>query len=106
VGNRGAERLIEDVLDPSRNVDPTFRVTLFALKQGEAESGLIRREEGETVVIADATGKEKSIPKNEIVGRRESALSLMPDNFSEVIKPQDFNQLIAFLLSNGTKAGH
>src|SRR6185436_19538288 len=89
-GNRGLERLIEDTLDPSRNVDPAFRVTLLTLKNGDIESGLIRREEGETVVVADATGKERSIPKSEIASRRESALSLMPDNFSDTIKPEDF----------------
>jgi len=102
-GNRGAERLIEDILDPSRNADPAFRVTLFTLKNGEVESGLIRREEGEMVVVAEASGKERSIPKAEVTERRESALSLMPDNFSDVIKPEDFNHLIAFLLSKGTK---
>jgi putative heme-binding domain-containing protein len=103
-GNRGAERLVEDVLDPSRNVDPAFRVTLFTMKNGELESGLIRREEGETIVIADGAGKEHSIRKGEIESRRESALSLMPDNFSELLKPADFNHLIAFLVSKGKKA--
>jgi putative heme-binding domain-containing protein len=105
-GNRGAERLIEDILDPSRNADPAFRVSLFTLKSGEVESGLIRREEGETVVIAEATGKERSIPKMEITERRESVLSLMPDNFSDLIKPEDFDHLLAYLLSKGSNGSH
>ena len=46
VGNRGLERLIEDVLDPSRNVDPSFRYSTVSLKNGEVFSGLQRREEG------------------------------------------------------------
>ena len=105
-GNRGAERLIEDILDPSRNVDPAFRVTLFTLKNGEVESGLIRREEGETVVVADGTGKEHSIPKSQITERRQSALSLMPENLADTIKSEDFNHLIAYLLSTGSKGAH
>jgi putative heme-binding domain-containing protein len=104
VGNRGADRLIEDVLDPSRNVDPAFRVTLLTLKDGDVESGLLRREEGEMLVIADSTGKEHSIPKSDITERRQSQLSLMPDNFSQAITPKDFNDLIAFLLSKGMKS--
>jgi putative heme-binding domain-containing protein len=104
VGNRGAERLVEDVLDPSRNVDPAFRVTLLTLKDGDVESGLVRREEGEMLVIADSSGKERSIPKSDITERRQSQLSLMPDNFSEAITPKDFGDLIAFLLSKGTKS--
>lgn len=103
VGNRGADRLIEDILDPNRNVDRAFRTTLVVLRDGDVQSGLFRREEGEMVVLADSTGKEISIPKKEIKERRESESSLMPDNFSEVIAPEDFNNLIAFLLSKGTK---
>ena len=103
VGNRGAPRLVEDILDPSRNVDRAFRVTLFTLKDGDVQTGLLRREEGESIIIADGTGKEHPLQKSEIAERRESELSLMPDNFSQLIKPEDFNNLLAFLLSKGRK---
>jgi putative heme-binding domain-containing protein len=103
VGNRGADRIIEDILDPSRNVDPAFRVTLFTTKDGDVESGLFRREEGEMVVYADSTGKEHSLPKSQIAERRQSMLSLMPDNFGQVIPAKDFNNLVAYLLSKGHK---
>ncbi len=66
-------------------------------------SGLFRREEAEMLVLADSTGKEISIPKKQIVERRESETSLMPDNFGEILSPEDFNQLMAFLLSKGSK---
>ena len=99
VGNRGLDRLCEDILDPNRNVDKAFRQTLLTLKDGEVTSGLMRREEGGLVVLADGTGKEFSIRKADIQERRESETSLMPDNFGEVISPGDFNHLMAFLLS-------
>jgi putative heme-binding domain-containing protein len=102
VGNRGLERLIEDVLDPSRNVDPSFRYSTVTLKNGEVFSGLPRREEGAMVVFVDSTGKEVSVPKADIESRIESTSSLMPDNFSEVIPVGDFNNLMAFLLSKGS----
>ena len=47
----------------------------------EAVSGLFRREEGEAIVLADVTGKDVSIPKKDIVERRNSTTSLMPENF-------------------------
>jgi putative heme-binding domain-containing protein len=102
VGNRGLERLLEDVLDPSRNVDPAFRASTITLKNGDAFTGLLRREEGEVIVFVDATGKEISVPKKDIESRQESSLSLMPDNFSDLIPVQDFNNLMAFLLSKGS----
>jgi hypothetical protein len=67
------------------------------------QSGLFRREEGEMVIIAEPTGKETSIPKKDIVERRESELSLMPDNFAQILAPKDFNDLLAFLVSKGPK---
>jgi len=99
LGARGAERIMEDILDPNRNVDVAFRTTLFELNDGDLTSGLFRREEGEVVVYADAAGKEQSLPKKNIKARRQSELSLMPENFAEAIPTNDFNDLIAFLLS-------
>jgi putative heme-binding domain-containing protein len=104
VGGRGADRLMEDVLDPNRNVDRAFRTTLLVLKDGDVQTGLFRREEGEMLVLADAAGKEISVPKNNVRERRESETSLMPDNFSEVITIEDFNNLIAYLLTKGSKS--
>lgn len=104
VGNRGLERLLEDVLDPSRNVDPAFRSSTISLKDGEVITGLQRREEGEVIVFVDATGKEISVPKKDIESRLESKLSLMPDNFSDALPLEDFNNLMAFLLSKGSVA--
>ncbi len=104
IGGRGLDRLLEDILDPSRNVDRAFRTSLLILKDGDVQSGLFRREEGELLVLAEANGKEISIPKKEIVERRESETSLMPDNFSDLIPVADFNSLLAFLLSKGTTA--
>src|SRR5258706_3982089 len=91
VGGRGADRLLEDILDPSRNVDRAFRTTLLVLNDGDVQSGLFRREEGEMLVLADATGKELSGAKKNVKERRESETSLMPDNFSDTIPREDFN---------------
>ena len=44
------------------------------------------------------------LPKKKIKERRQSELSLMPDNFADVISVNEFNDLIAYLLTKtGTK---
>ena len=63
----GLDRLMEDILDPNRNVDQTLRVTNLALKNGQIVSGLLLREEGEVLIVADSQGKEIRVPK--VVGR-------------------------------------
>ena len=99
IGSRGLDRLMEDVLDPNRNVDQTFRVTNLALKNGQIVSGLLLREEGEVLIIADSQGKEVRVPKSSVEERSISPLSPMPANLTDQVGEADFYRLMAFLLS-------
>ena len=99
IGIRGVPRLCEDILDPSRNVDVAFRYSTFVLSDGNVIAGIPRKEEGQTLTVADSTGKEVAIDKSKITRRVESKLSLMPSNFGEIIPPADFNDLLSYLLS-------
>jgi putative heme-binding domain-containing protein len=99
IGIRGAERLCEDILDPNRNVDSAFRQTLLTLKDNDVVSGLFRREEGEMLVLADATGAEVKVPKAQVKARVETTTSHMPDLFGDAIPAADFNDLVAWLMT-------
>jgi putative heme-binding domain-containing protein len=103
IGGRGLERLLEDVLDPSRNVDAAFRLTTLSLKDGKTLPGLVLREEGQLVVLADDKGKEVKVPKDDIDERRTSLLSPMPANLVETIPEKDFYDLLAYLLTQRAK---
>ncbi len=99
IGQRGLERLLEDVLDPNRNVDVNFRTTTVVTKDGKIFSGLARREEGATLVLVDNKGKEFTVPLAEIDERVKSNLSLMPANVGEVLTEREFLDLVSYLLS-------
>lgn len=99
IGQRGLERLLEDVLDPNRAVDPAFHTTVLTLKDGEVVSGLFRREEGELWVLANPAGQEFTVPKRDVAARRTSETSLMPENFGDLLSEPEFNDLLAFLLA-------
>src|SRR5262249_36199657 len=75
IGLRGADRLLEDVLLPSRNVDQAFRATTVVFTSGRTLSGLVLRREGETLVIADETGKEHRAAGSEIEEQRTLKVS-------------------------------
>ncbi len=78
IGIRGLDRLLEDVLDPNRNVDQAFRTTVLELKDGKQVIGLLLKEEGEVYVMADAQGKEVRVSKN-TVDDKPLALPLVAD---------------------------
>ncbi len=99
VGIRGVERLLEDVLDPSRNVDQAFRTTQVVTADGRSLTGLALREEGNILVLADNQGKEVRIPLDEIEERVISPLSVMPANVANLVTEADFVDLLGYLLS-------
>ncbi|MFV0444107.1 MAG: PVC-type heme-binding CxxCH protein [Planctomycetaceae bacterium] len=105
IGVRGFDRLLEDILDPNRNVDVAFRTSVLVLKDGRIVTGLIRREDGATLVLADTQGKEFSVPVADIDQRRDSALSLMPAQLGEKVPAEDLIHLLQYLLSTRTVAG-
>lgn len=103
IGNRGLERLLEDTLDPNRNVDKSFRQTVLDLNNGKVLTGLLLRKEGKVLILADGQGKEIRVPEEEIAEKRVSPLSLMPGNLEEQIPEQDYYHLMKFLLSNRSR---
>ena len=98
VYTRGVERLLEDILDPNRNVDQAFRASIIKTTDGRVISGLVLREEGEVLVIQEAVDKETRLSKKEIEQRVLSQLSPMPTNVVDPISEADFYDLLAYLL--------
>lgn len=99
IGTRGAERLLEDLLDPNRAVDPAFRLHFVKQKNGNLMTGLFRREQDGVQYYADAAGQEHAIPKSEITEDQISEFSLMPAGFGELIPEKDLHDLLAYLLA-------
>jgi putative heme-binding domain-containing protein len=102
IGARGVDRLVEDVVDPNRNVDAAFRSVTFVLDDGRIMQGLPRSEDADNVVVADNEGKEIVLRTDTIERRAVSSQSLMPDNIVEQLTPAELNHLLAYLLTQRT----
>ncbi len=96
-GNRGIERLCEDILDPHRAVDPMFRMHLVSMKDGTIQAGLIRRDDAASLVIVNATGQETALSKANMAKDELAPISLMPATFGLAIPEADFHNLVAWL---------
>ncbi|MEO6243881.1 MAG: c-type cytochrome, partial [Opitutaceae bacterium] len=100
IGSRPLPRLVEDILDPSRNIDPTFRLTTVMLKNGETKSGMNQRDEGDSISLTDpATAQTSSLAKSDIATTAISPVSPMPAAFETVLSEKDFFDLLEFLRS-------
>ena len=99
VAQRGAARLLEDILDPSRNVDEAFRTTIVTTNDGRVHAGLVLREEGEALVLLDASAREFRLPVADVAERTVSRLSPMPGNVVDQIGEDGLVSLLAWLLA-------
>lgn len=99
VGIRGIDRLLEDILDPNRNVDAAFRSSAIALNDGRVLTGLKRREEGADIVFANSEGKEFRVPSADIEEMKLSPTSLMPGNLAESVPAEEMADILAWLLT-------
>ena len=99
IGNRGLDRIVEDVLAPNRNVDVAFRTSTVVSTDGQAFSGLVRDLEGNRLSIVDSQGKETLLQNSEVEERIQSVLSPMPANVSEILNEAQFHDLLAYLMS-------
>lgn len=99
IGARGAERLLEDILDPNRAVDPAFRLHLVKLKNGDLMTGLLRREQDDTLIFADAAAQEHAVKKSDIASDQTSEFSLMPAGMGEALTETQLHDLLKYLLN-------
>ncbi|MFP6575947.1 MAG: c-type cytochrome, partial [Pirellulaceae bacterium] len=99
IGHRGLDRLLEDLLDPHRNVDPKFRRTTVVTTGGEILSGLLVRGKGTQRLLIDQQGKEVVLDEKEIDEAIVSPLSAMPSGLGGHLKAAEFHDLMAYLLS-------
>ncbi len=98
IGNRGLDRVLEDVLAPNRNVDVAFRTTTVVTTEGKAYSGLLKELEGNRISIVDSQAKETILQTDAIEDRLASTLSPMPSNVGETLNEDQLRDLISFLL--------
>ncbi|QVL32652.1 c-type cytochrome [Telmatocola sphagniphila] len=94
------EKLIESILQPSKEIAPLFTAWQITTVDGKSRLGLIISENFDsTVSIADGNGKIERIPKLDIEDRKASTKSLMPDGLEQLMTLKEFRDLIAYLES-------
>jgi putative heme-binding domain-containing protein len=98
IGVRGPAKLFEDILDPSRNVDPAFQRTTLRLKSGEEVVGMNLQTTPDSVTVTELGGKVLTFPASQVTSTKTEAVSIMPPAFEQAIAPDDLNDLIAYLI--------
>ncbi len=91
--------LIESVLYPSKQILDGYQQTIIRMKDGDAQSGVLKVETDTEVTLFDAAAQKIVIKKMDIKEREHSKLSLMPEGLHTSLKPEEFSDLVAYLES-------
>lgn len=94
---RAREEIVEHVLAPSAVVPREYRATTFELRDGTLFTGRVRSESSESVTVWDVAAQIRTIATADVVERRESAVSLMPEGLARTLTPTEFADLVAWL---------
>src|SRR5262249_44335146 len=101
VASRPKEALLEDILDPSKNMAPDFLNYVLVTARGRVLTGLLIAETATTVKLRHAEGAEDVVLRSEIQELRSTGKSLMPEGLEQVLTAQDIADLIEFLQKRG-----
>lgn len=89
--------LYESILDPSAGVSPDFQLVHLSLGTSEEVSGFVLDESGGSVTLRMEGGSVAAFPAAEIVERRKSSVSAMPDDLQEQMSVDDLVDLVEYL---------
>lgn len=89
--------IYEAVLDPSASVSPTYDLVHLSLARQDEVSGFVVSETEQTVTLRMEGGIVADFAQEEILERRVSTVSAMPDDLQEQMSVDDLVDLVEFL---------
>lgn len=96
--------LLDATINPSRVVSDQYRALEITVKNGPPVTGLRSVETDQTLTLALADGSQAVIPKDNILERRQSPVSLMPEGLLDSLTLEQTCDLLAFIESKGAPA--
>ncbi|MGV3661400.1 MAG: PVC-type heme-binding CxxCH protein [Prosthecobacter sp.] len=101
MGAHGPAELLVHIVDPNREVDPSFWAFNITTKKGEAMQGVVTSENTASVTLATQVGV-KEIAKSDIDKRENTRRSLMPEGL-DALGPEVLRDILAFICGDAAK---
>ncbi len=93
------EKLIDSILEPSREVSPQFTTWQMVHVDGRVFTGMIVHENEGKTILGDSDGKTVELKTADIEERRPVKASVMPEKLVDRMTVQEWRDLLAFLES-------
>jgi putative membrane-bound dehydrogenase-like protein len=100
LANRTPAYLLQEILDPNRNLDSRYVEYRATTNSGRVLTGLLASETATTIVLRGQQGKDETLLRTDIDELRASGKSLMPEGLEKDVPPAAMADLLAFLTAN------
>ncbi|MFZ2277622.1 MAG: PVC-type heme-binding CxxCH protein [Prosthecobacter sp.] len=101
MGAHGPAELLVHIVDPNREVDPSFWAWNITTKKGETQAGVIITENQASLTLRNQVG-DFEIKKDDIVTRENTRRSLMPEGL-EALGAETLRDILAFICGGEQK---
>ncbi|MBL9093726.1 MAG: c-type cytochrome, partial [Planctomycetaceae bacterium] len=98
IKTRGADAILTNVLDPSREVNPQFVNYEAVTDDGRTITGLIAAESATAVTLKRAEGQQDTVLRVNLEELSSTGLSLMPEGLEKTLDKQALADVIAYLM--------
>ena len=99
------EKLIDSILEPSKEVSPQFTTWNMLTSDGVVHAGMIVHENEGRTILGDSEGRTTEISTYDVQERVPQRVSVMPEKLWERMTVQEFRDLLAYLESLGRAGG-
>ena len=82
---------------PSRVISDQYTAVVVDLKNNETVTGMVAGESELKLILITVSGERMELDKNDIVERRVSQISIMPEDLIDTMGLNDLVNLFAFL---------
>jgi putative heme-binding domain-containing protein len=98
--NRDYASVLKDIVEPSAAINPDYVASNIRLQNGDTQTGVILNETPVRIVLGQVGGQSLEISKSDIVDRKISKVSLMPEGLLKGLSGQQQRDLLTFLLAS------
>ncbi len=100
---RDAGSVLRDIKEPSASINPDYVAYQMKHRDGSELTGFIRTQDGDSLHLVEADGKETTVRVTDVKELRPSSLSLMPAGLLDTLKDGQVRDLLTFLLHEPPK---
>lgn len=93
--------IIDSLLLPSKKIKEGYATAMLQMKDGSNFTGFLTREDDREILLTDAAGQTRTLPKNGISKKEVIPVSLMPAGLTNSLRRDELIDLVRFLSELG-----